>query len=89
MRVLCKYVRARTEYQQWAVGSQDITNIIRYLVYRGPGTDRPSASQSICLKPSLKLQSFHRPNEDFNLQRFFMEMKNEDENLVFFPSSKI
>ena len=31
----------------------------------------------------------HRPNEDFNLQRFFMKMKIEDEKPLFFSSSKI
>ena len=34
-------------------------------------------------------QILHRPNEDFNIQRFFMKMKIEDEKSLFFSSSNI
>ena len=41
-----------------------------------------------CLRSKF-ISIFHRPNEDFNLQRFFMKMKIEDEKPLFFSSSKI
>ena len=34
-------------------------------------------------------EDFHRPNEDFDFQRFFMKMKIEGENPFIFPSTKI